>query len=1146
MQLSVFSTDNQKSGFRLQYMEIFNWGTFDDTIHAIHPGGETSLLTGANGSGKTTFVDALLTLIVPEKRYRFYNQSSGSEKKGDRTEDSYVLGGYGTISSESTGSTRTLYLREQKEEAYSIILVNFSNEAEQVVTLFQVRYYVNGEMKKHFGVAHKALKIEDDFKPFDLGGAWKKAIDQRYNKGSRKFVEWYDAASRYAQRIVEVLGMQSIQALHLFNQTVGIKVLGNLDEFIRTHMLEPRNMEEQFQELKKHLSTLLDARRNIEKAEEQLKMLTPVKEQYEQFQQLNVQKEELETLLNTASIWKKFTQHELLRTESENTLQHGKELMQKIVRHKKELAALTEEERTILNQIDQNQAGHRLQQLEKTIQELEEKKNTATARLEEFTKWCTTLHLPETTVSDDSTYQRVKKENQRKGLSLNTEQRLNGEDEYEAKRKTDIAIAEKEIVEKELNNLLVSKNNIPAYLIQIRTQLSGALDIAPHELPFAGELMQVKHEELDWQPAVEKLLRSFSTRLLVPDKYYKKVNKYVNRENLRARFVYEHVTDNALVQYADEGTVHDKLEFHPDHKLGSWVEQQVIRQFNYACIDDEKTLDRYARALTLNGLIKNGQRHEKDDRPDRNDPSRYVLGWNNEKKKQALFKKRDSLSDVLQQSAEITERCLNKGKRLQQQFYAHNRIQEHAGFEELDIAGLQRAIHKLKEQINALTKENKALTQLKKQLEETRDRKEAVQNGQDKLVREEGVINQQLETLIRQLDGLKLIVEQITPEEKDLLLQFQQQQSAFLSQITLENLDMQFNSFREAKQAGLEKLQTGLQKTETSLNRAILLIKNPSGVLTQKYPDWSGDVVDFSEEAQYANEYIEWMDKLSSENLPRYKRDFENYISDTITYKIGGLNEELDKWEREISNSIVKLNQSLSGINFNRMPDTYVQLRKQPVQAGSEIREFKLQLLDALPQAANWQQSSFEEKTLHFTQKIQPLIAELDASDTYRNKVMDVRNWFEFWADEKYRSNNETRKTYRQMGQLSGGEKAQLTYTILCSAIAYQFGITREGRASKSLRFIAVDESFSNQDEEKATYLMELCKQLHLQLLVVTPSDKIQIVQDFIAHVHLVQRVQNRHSVIYNMTIKELKDKMEGVEPEKVVAVKKPKKAAVS
>ena len=1145
MQLSVFSTDNQKSGFRLQYMEIFNWGTFDDTIHAIHPGGETSLLTGANGSGKTTFVDALLTLIVPEKRYRFYNQSSGSEKKGDRTEDSYVLGGYGTISSESTGSTKTLYLRENKDEAYSIILVNFANEAEQVVTLFQVRYFVNGEMKKHFGVAHKALKIEEDFKPFDLGGAWKKTIDQRYNKGSRKFVEWFDAASRYAQRIVEVLGMQSIQALHLFNQTVGIKVLGNLDEFIRTHMLEPRNIEDQFQELKKHLSTLLDARRNIEKAEEQLKMLQPVKDQYEQFQQLKQQKEELETLLNTAGIWKKYTQYELLRVASEQIRQQEKELVQKIAQHRKELATLAEEERTILNQIDQNQAGQRLQQLEKSKQELEEKKSTATARLEEFTSWCATLHLQEATAPDEAAYQRIKKENQRKQLSLNTEKRLNDEDEYDARRKKDAAATDKDIVEKELNNLLVSKNNIPAYLISIRAHISEALDILPHELPFAGELMQVKTDELQWQPSVEKLLRNFSLRLLVPDKFYKKVNKYVNRENLRAKLVYEHVTDNALVQHPDEGTVHDKLEFHPDHKLGNWVEQQVIRQFNYACIEDDKNLDRYSKAVTLNGLIKNGQRHEKDDRPGKNDASHFVLGWNNEKKKQALFAKRDSLSDLLQQTTEIIERCSNKSKRLQHQYYASSRIQEHTGFEELDIAGLQRQVHKVLEQINSLTKENKALNQLKKQLEETSERKETVQKGQDQLVREEGVIQQKLETLTKELDGLKRIVDEITAEEKDLLLQFQQQQSEFMSQITLENLDAQFNAFRDARQSGLEKLKGSLQKTETGLSRAIYLIKNPSGALTQKYPDWSGDVVGFSEDAQYANEYIEWMDKLSSENLPKYKRDFENYISDTITYKIGGLNEELDKWEREISNSIVKLNQSLSGINFNRMPDTYVQLRKQPVQAGSEIREFKMQLLDALPQAANWQQSSFEEKALHFTQKIQPLIAELDASDSYRNKVMDVRNWFEFWADEKYRSNNETKKTYRQMGQLSGGEKAQLTYTILCSAIAYQFGITREGRASKSLRFIAVDESFSNQDEEKATYLMELCKQLHLQLLVVTPSDKIQIVQDFIAHVHLVQRVQNRHSVIYNMTIKELKEQMEGGEPEKVVAVKK-KKAEVN
>lgn len=170
------------------------------------------------------------------------------------------------------------------------------------------------------------------------------------------------------------------------------------------------------------------------------------------------------------------------------------------------------------------------------------------------------------------------------------------------------------------------------------------------------------------------------------------------------------------------------------------------------------------------------------------------------------------MSDALQQSAEITERCTNKGKRLQQQFYANSRIQEHAGFEELDIAGLQRGIHKVLEQINALTKENKALTQLKKQLEDTRERKETAQLSQDQLVREEGVINQKLESITQQLEGLKLIVDQITHEEKDLLLQFQQQQSEFMSQISLENLEAQFTAFRDARQAGLEKLKGSLQK----------------------------------------------------------------------------------------------------------------------------------------------------------------------------------------------------------------------------------------------------------------------------------------------------------------------------------------------
>ncbi|MCS3797920.1 ATP-binding protein [Niastella sp. OAS944] len=1128
MQLNVFSTDSQKSGFRLQYMEIFNWGTFDDVVHSIRPMGETSLLTGSNGSGKTTFVDALLTLIVPEKKYRFYNQSSGSEKKGDRTEETYVMGGYGSMNSESTGSLKTLYLRENKDEAYSILLAHFANEAEQTVTLFQVRYFSGGDMKRLFGIAHKPLSIDVDFKPFDLNGQWKRTLDQRYNKGSRKQIEWFDAASKYAQQLVHVLGMQSVQALQLFNQTVGIKVLGNLDEFIRMHMLEPRNMEESFQDLKKHLATLLDAQRNIEKAEEQIRLLTPVEQHFKAYNTLKNDIEQSEQLLQTARIWNSFTRNELLHQAIEENNATIKDIQQKQQHVKLTYEQLQEEERVIKNQIDQNKAGQRMQNLEKEVQELELQKQEATENLAMFTGWCEELHIEEKQPTDESAYNRIVKESNRKRLELETKQRLNEEDEYSAKRNKEKWDVEKKKVEDELNNLLQSRNNIPANLISVRKQICDALSLDQNDLPYCGELMQVRGDAMEWQPTLEKLLRPFALRLLVPDKHYKKVNKYVNNTHLGIRLVYDHVTEIPLVQNAPKDSVADKLEFYSENKLSDWVEQQIISFYDHVCITDEKTLDRYDKAITLNGLIKNKSRHEKDDRNGKNDPSKYVMGWNNEKKKEFLIKKRNQLADQVVKAKETLDKCKSKDERLQKQFYAITRIRDHKGFTELDIAGVQRSIHKLQEQINGLRKANKDLDNLKAQLLDIQQKKEEAENQRGQLLIDETRLKDRVAQYEQQQEAIQPLLQHINETDKDGLLQFQQQQAALLSNITLDNIDEIYDGLKQDKTRLHEKQKDELHREETQLNKCINRIKNPSTEIKNKFsPEWDGDVQHLPEDAAYANEYIDWLAKLVHENLPKYKHDFESYINDTITYKIGGLNEEMEKWERDINNSVTRLNQSLSGINFNRLPDTYIQLGKRPVPAGTDIKEFRARLLDALPQAANWQQSSFEDKSKHFTQKVRPLIDELDKNESYRNKVMDVRNWFEFWADEKFRNTDELKKTYRQMGQLSGGEKAQLTYTILCSAIAYQFGITREGKNSRSLRFIAVDESFSNQDEEKATYLMELCKQLHLQLLVVTPSDKIAIVQNFIAHVHLVQRVQNRNSVLYNMTIKELREQVE-------------------
>ena len=1126
MQLGVFSTDENKSGFRLQYMELYNWGTFDEHVWKITPGGETSLLTGANGSGKTTFVDALLTLIVPEKKHRFYNQSSGSEKKGDRTEETYVMGGYGNIHTESGQGSKTLYLRENKEQAYSILLAHFSNEADQSVTLFQVRWFSGSDMRRVFAIAHKPLHIEDDFKPFDLGGGWRKRIDQQYNKGSRKQVEWFDAASKYAQRMVDVMGMQSMQALSLFNQTMGIKVLGELNEFIRNNMLEPRNMEIEFQELKKHLSTLTDAQRNIEKTEQQVRLLKPLEKHYQTFKEQADLGAQARQEADTAKIWKNYTKYHLLDLR----LKELEQDLSSAIRHtdavKQKIDALREEERQTLNQLEQNKAGLRLQQLEKEKEALEAQVKEAGVALKKFTEWCVSLKLAETTASDEAAYLRIKKEADRTDKKLGTEIRNNKEDLFDAQDLLKKAAGEKKRIEDELNVLLQSKNNIPAHLISLRRDLCVELKLEEGDIPFAGELMQVRAEDAHWQPAVEKLLNSLALRMLVPDKYYKRVNRYVNNTNIKGRLVYNHVKDIALRQHADDGTVWHFMEFHPEHPLSAWVSQQVIQQFSYSCVENEKTLERFDKAITIQGLIKNKDRHEKDDRPQRNDASRYVMGWNNEKKKEALQLRRSQLVTEIEQAEEAIQRTSRRESRLQEQVFAAKNIRDHGDFKTINVAALQQAIHHIGEQTAKLKKGSDQLKAVTQQLEEIRVSLSQQEKEGENLVAKRALTENTIHSLEKERQSLGQFVQLIQDIDKDGLLQFQHKYGSIAGeqQVTLENIDTLYGQLADKTEQAARQHEEAAAREGRELDRAINRIKNPPLELLQRFTDWAADTQQLSAEREHAEEYLEWLQKLENDNLPRYKKDFERLLHDTAVIKMGVLNEELESWERKIKNSITTLNQSLGGINFNRLPDTYIQLGIRPV-TDTVIKEFRTHLLNALPQAAHWQQNSFENKAAHFKLNVQPFIDTLDASEAYRSRVLDVRNWFEFWADEKFRETNELKKTYRQMGQLSGGEKAQLTYTILCSAIAYQFGITREGRNSKSLRFIAVDESFSNQDEEKATYLMELCKQLHLQLLVVTPSDKIQIVENFIAHVHLVQRVNNRHSILYNMTKKELKEK---------------------
>ena len=180
-----------------------------------------------------------------------------------------MLGHYGNIQNEGQSSIQKL--RKDKNKTYSIILASFSNTNQRKMTIFQAFWFSNGKLQKVFGLAHKALEIETDFQPFDSSGYWKKRLSKEIFR-NKKMVEFFKSPGDYSQRMVDLFGMRSKNALSLFNQIVGIKVLGNLDDFIRNNMLEQLDSEKEYFKLKENFEQLTNASKNIDKAQKQARL----------------------------------------------------------------------------------------------------------------------------------------------------------------------------------------------------------------------------------------------------------------------------------------------------------------------------------------------------------------------------------------------------------------------------------------------------------------------------------------------------------------------------------------------------------------------------------------------------------------------------------------------------------------------------------------------------------------------------------------------------------------------------------------------------------------------------------------------------------------------------------------------------------
>ena len=1115
-------------GYRLDFFQLLNWGIFNGAIYTVDARSKSTLLTGENGSGKTTLVDAMMTLLVPQ-HMRFYNQSSGSNHKHDRSEESYVIGAYGNKLVDSTGEAKTQSLRDST--AFSIIAGSFTDEsAQSTVSLLQVRYFSGDSLQRVFALTRKRLSIEDinNFLSekglqIDRSTAWRKALSAEMGT-----VFFGDNFKKYSETYSAIFGFRSDKALRLFSQIVGLKVLGNLTDFIRANMLEEQESAERYEQLRSGFKNLMQCNREIQKAKAQIELLSPIAENGEKWRESSAEKRRLNTLREYEPAWYTSRSREIISDELENireTLQHS------IDSRNEELLVqddLQKEIDSIKISIAQNAASRRLTLIRDKIESLGNERRHVEEEKQKYSRTLLKLgiEMPLTSAGFEDAKKSVKarlSESQSRKSVLD-------------KRRIELFSAEKELkdrideIKTELSSLGTRpSSNIPFENIEIRAKICSALSIPEEKLPFAGELLRVKDSESRWSYAIERLLHNFALTLLVTDDIYEDVTDFVKNTNLRGRVVYLKTQDEFFMDSDIEpeaNTVPGKIEVRQNHALFEWLSHYVRSHFDFLCTDDTDEIARARQALSSSGLVKKGLKHEKDDRKHIQQSSQ-VLGWDNSAKRQDLSAELDSLTaQELEKSGERSA-ISSELDDIEEKIRAVKNAAEITQWSRIDTDAFDDEIAGLRAEESRLLSGDENIKELQSQLSAVLAKK---QQSSERVNTFTGIIavlqdkqkgrEEKLAEFSRTFELLKGAIE--SEDGKKACNDFASEYGEKMVAKNLEELEKASNEISSDIARRAEIAAKKEAELSELLVRQMSAVKNPSASLREKYGDWSGEFIDMDSSTEYLDDFLSVRSRLLEDNLPRYQAEFNEYLHETMNNDIVDFYEYVSSCAAEIRDAVCALNDSLRSIAYETAPETYLQLIVRD-SADIRIKEFRSRLRDAIGNSEKIAEegNDGEKYREEIFEKIRALLEYLDSNEANRRFVLDIRNWFSFAASENYALDSSQKQYYSDSASLSGGEKAKLTYTILASAIAYQFGISKQ---SPSFRFVIVDEAFSKSDTYNSEYAMRLFKQIDLQLMVVTPLDKINVVEDYISSVHLTENKNTHDSRLLSMSIQTYKN----------------------
>jgi uncharacterized protein YPO0396 len=1105
--------DWSNPGFRLARLELRNWGTFNELVWTLHANGRNTLVTGDIGSGKSTIVDAITTLLLPANRIS-YNKAAGAETR-ERSLRSYVLGHYKSERNEMTGATSPVALRDATK--FSVILGVFTNEGYgETVTIAQVFWLrsgdVAGQPDRFYVTADSALSVSPDFSDFNGD-----MVQLRRRLRGRPGVRIHDGFPEYGKDFRRRLGIESEQAMELFHQTVSMKSVGNLTQFVRDHMLEPFDAAKATRDIVDHFEDLTRAHEAVLRAQAQLEVLNPLLADCDAHDKVVA---EITALTAQREAVRFYVADHKLRL-IERLLSDLDSERSRLTARAKELADRLEGLRTREKQLHVERAGHggdRLAQIERRVAESEDTRLTRTTRAATFAELLKKAGLDPVTTAEHFAVRRGQIAAARGAAREATAASQNNLTEAAvAKRKLDEQAAEDNA---ELRSLQARKNNIPARDLELRTTLCRELRLTEDSLPFAGELIAVREEETDWEGAAERLLRGFALSILVPDRQYGAVSDWINDHHLGGRIVYYRVPQVAgIASPPDIGgtTLAAKLEV-KDSPFAPWLERELGHRADLECVQTMAEFRRMPKAITKTGQVKGaGGRHEKDDRFRIDDRGRYVLGWSNERKIDALISRATALAALLAKAEKElaahdtdVQAAIARGQTLAG-------LDATTEFADIDYQSIVNEIADLGAEHDRLTAASVQLGRLDADLKAVGQQIADAEHGQTDVNTRLGRSDQSLsDARTAQREVRAVLAEQACEAAR----------SHFTA---IADVLAKAGQASPATPAACDKAETAAEREITRLaekrgERKARLATRIVAAMSDFRRQYPVETSELDSSVEAADGYRELHGRLSRDDLPRFLSTFKTYLNKNTIMEIAQFQAQLNRQSDLIRERIGTINRSLVDVDYN--PGRYIRLEPQPTP-NTEIKDFRADLRactdNAVSADPNDDQYS-EQKFLQVKRIIERLRGregQTEVDQKWSKLVTDVRNWYVFSASERYREDDKEYEHYADSAGKSGGQKEKLAYTILAASLAYQFKLEWGAAKSRTFRFAVIDEAFGRGSDESTRFALELFGKLGLQLLIVTPLQKIHVIEPYVSAVGFVDNPTSRYSRLRTLTIEE-------------------------